>query len=179
MAQLSGNKISILTSKLALCTKLVTLELSQNGLRAFQGRIYDLKKLKRLNLSSNQLQVLPSAIGWLPLVSLHLDDNPQLRVPSVVKQATADHGIRAMLTYHQIACEQHRVIDHHLDSLSQHSSILRPPEFVKAGVLHIHHLQAITWINRPDVLMKLTDGDAVMIWNTVTTYFQFECQQTL
>jgi Leucine-rich repeat (LRR) protein len=144
--QLTGNQISILPSKLARCTNLVALELSQNGLRAFQGRIFELKKLNHLNLSKNELQVLPSAVGWLPLVSLELDDNPHLRVPPIVLEAKAEHGVLALLTYHQIVCEQHRVIDHHLDGLSNHASIVRPPEFVKAGVHCPRCQQAVPFI---------------------------------
>lgn len=37
-----------------------------------------------LNLESNLLQDIPSDVGWLPLETLKLGSNPDLRIPPIV-----------------------------------------------------------------------------------------------
>ena len=131
--QAAGNAIAMLPPKLYLCTALATLDLSRNALLAFQGRVYVLKHLRHLDLSRNRLRFLPSALGWLRLTHLDVSGNPALRVPAVVHDARALGGVAALLTYHQIVCEQLRIIERHLDRMTHHRTITLPANFAKSG----------------------------------------------
>ena len=42
--------------------------------------------LKVLDVSDNQLEIVPAQVGWLPLSQLRLEGNPQLRMPKIVRE---------------------------------------------------------------------------------------------
>ncbi|KAG2436697.1 hypothetical protein HXX76_006225 [Chlamydomonas incerta] len=122
---------------------LVRLELAHCGLTDVDGAWFQLTELKRLDLSHNDLRVLPPDIGWLPLApepaegaaaaaaeaeaaaagpaagpwagpGLRLDGNANLRLPAGVLNG----GFRAVMSYLQVICEQHRLVEQHLDKFA-------------------------------------------------------------
>ncbi|KAG1676077.1 hypothetical protein FOA52_014942 [Chlamydomonas sp. UWO 241] len=110
----SHNKLSSLPEGLWKLVGLVELNLGHNKLSVIGGDIVQLSALQALDVSSNDLRVLPPAVGWLPLKSLELSGNARLRVPPVV----LDGGFRAVMSYLMVVCEQHRLVEQHLDKFA-------------------------------------------------------------
>jgi leucine-rich repeat protein SHOC2 len=114
LVQVHGNAILLLPNTLCMCNKLRYLDVSHNKLQALQSRIYLWAMLRHLDLSYNRMQTLPSALGWLALDFLAVTGNPALRIPKAVQEHPAGQ-VHAVLTFLQIVCEQHRLIEHHLN----------------------------------------------------------------
>lgn len=77
-------------------------------------------------MSSNDLFVLPPAVGWLPLKSLESSRNARLRIPPVV----LDGGFRAVMSYLMVVCEQHRLVEQHLDKFAVPNEEMGCPQVV-------------------------------------------------
>jgi leucine-rich repeat protein SHOC2 len=136
LVQMGNNSIQILPSKLCDCTRLVRLDIAHNQLLALQGRVYQWTQLKYLDVSHNHLVLLPSAVGWLALNTLNIDGNPDLKIPTSVLESRTQGGVQALLTYQQIVCEQHRLIQNHLDKFSSKPGDGKPVGFLRAGAFH-------------------------------------------
>ena len=110
---LSSNRLSSIPAQLFshLASSLVSLDLSNNAITAIPDSIGECQALTNLNLSNNQLVYIPSELGWLPLTNLTLlPGNPQLRLPAIV----LERGHRALMSYLQVICEQHKLVESHL-----------------------------------------------------------------
>lgn len=132
--QVQGNQLTALPTTLTACRLLRRLDASRNGLLAFQGRLYLWDKLRHLDLASNCLRTLPSALGWLCLESLDVASNRDLRVPRIVLEQP-DAPVAALLTFLQIICEQHRLIERHMDKFACLPGRDLPADFLTAGAL--------------------------------------------
>ncbi|GLC42496.1 hypothetical protein PLESTF_000760700 [Pleodorina starrii] len=111
---LGHNNLKIIPPGIFLLAGLEQLDLNHNRLTDAGGPWYHLSSLQSLNLAHNKLRMLPPDIGWLPLTSLELEGNEQLRVPEGVLAG----GFRSVISYLQVICEQHRLVEQHLDKFA-------------------------------------------------------------
>lgn len=80
----------ILPDCLCNMTRLTTLHLPNNKIRALPDCIGSLTRIRTLKLSNNQLSVLPDSIGELSsLTTLDLDENRLTRLPDSIGQLSA------------------------------------------------------------------------------------------
>lgn len=77
----SGNRIHELPTWIGELRSLVALYLDSNNLRQLPEEIGQLRQLQLLYLRSNHLAALPEALRTLPLRTLRLYENPDLRIP--------------------------------------------------------------------------------------------------
>ncbi|EFJ43577.1 hypothetical protein VOLCADRAFT_96185 [Volvox carteri f. nagariensis] len=111
---LGHNSLKVIPPGVFLLAGLEQLDLNHNRLTDASGPWYHLSSLQSLDLSHNDLRMLPPDIGWLPLASLELGGNDNLRVPEGVMAG----GFRAVISYLQVICEQHRLVEQHLDKFA-------------------------------------------------------------
>jgi len=104
------NKLSSLPDSLCQITTLVWLNIKSNSIQHLRGNIRLWGRLQVLNASNNNLEILPADVGWLPLKELRVSGNPNLRIPQTVLK----HGFKAIISYLQVVCEQHRLVERHL-----------------------------------------------------------------
>ncbi|GLI66638.1 hypothetical protein VaNZ11_010474 [Volvox africanus] len=111
---LTHNKLKVIPPGVFLLAGLQQLDLNHNRLTDASGPWYHLNSLQSLHLAHNDLRMLPPDIGWLPLTTLELLGNDNLRVPEGVLAG----GFRAVISYLQVICEQHRLVEQHLDKFA-------------------------------------------------------------
>ncbi|GFR44942.1 hypothetical protein Agub_g6030, partial [Astrephomene gubernaculifera] len=111
---LGHNSLGHIPSGIFHLVNLEQLALNHNRLSDVGGPWFQLSVLKALDLSYNNLRMLPPDIGWLPLSSLELEGNNNLRLPPGVLAG----GFRWVMSYLQVICEQHRLVEQHLDKFA-------------------------------------------------------------
>lgn len=114
MLKLHYNQLTALPDDLCNCTSLTEIHVHHNMLAELRGPLFQLVNLKVcarlphhhrhivmawllqpyasnfapstqvLDVSNNCLKIIPADVGWLPLTSIKLEGNPDLRVPKIV-----------------------------------------------------------------------------------------------
>uniref|UniRef100_A0A7S0UT17 Leucine-rich repeat-containing protein 40 n=1 Tax=Polytomella parva TaxID=51329 RepID=A0A7S0UT17_9CHLO len=109
---LKGNEISKIEGGFFQLTTLTQVNFQRNDLKEIEGPWSQLTDLRDLDVSYNKLDHVTPDLGWLPMERLDLRGNEStLRIPVRVTAA----GLTVLLSYLQMVCEQHRLVDRHLD----------------------------------------------------------------
>ncbi|GAX75982.1 hypothetical protein CEUSTIGMA_g3425.t1 [Chlamydomonas eustigma] len=111
---ISNNQMITLPNALWTVTALEELQAGHNKIKHIPEDIMRLSNLQVLGISHNLLEFIPSEMGWLPLTKLDIDGNEGLRMPKVVQE----RGFRAIICYLQVICEQHKLVEEHLDKFA-------------------------------------------------------------
>lgn len=95
---LRENQLQLLPVELFSLTTLTDLDVASNKLSVLPDAVGQLARLKHLSLRQNSLTEVPAVLGSLPLETLEVSENIQLRSPPAV---VVSRGLSAMLRYLQ------------------------------------------------------------------------------
>ena len=110
----SFNKLVDIPQQYCYIRTLRRLNLSDNKINSFYGPIHFWINLQSLDVSNNDLLVIPLEFSQLPLLDLHLDGNPELRIP----EKALEGGTTSLLCYLGTIGAQHRMMTDYIDGLT-------------------------------------------------------------